>query len=64
MLECEGFKMFSGTMLVTPKNDNFPPQEITGVWLYKPEYDCWYCGGWSYSAEICQILEDKHKEIV
>ena len=51
-------------MLVTPKNDNFPPEKITGVWLYKPEYDCWYCDGWSYSAEICQVVEDRHIEIV
>lgn len=56
--------MFYGTMLVIPKNNNFLLEKITGVWLYKPEYDRWYCGEWSYFAEICQILEDRHKEIV
>lgn len=61
MLQCEGYKMFRGTMLVTPKNPNFPPQEITGDWLYKPEYGCWYCKGWSYVEDICTIKEDTTK---
>lgn len=51
MLKCEGYKMFKGTMKVNDK-------VIMGVWLYKPEYDCWYCNGSSYPAKVCTILID------
>ena len=62
MLKTEGYKMFHGVMTITPKpvgECNIPPTDIDGVWLYKPEYDCWYCKGWSYPAEICTIKVDK-----
>ena len=62
MLVCEGFKMFDGSALITPKNDRFPPRRIHGTWLYKPgeEYDCWYVNGSSYPAEVVSdIQEDK-----
>ena len=52
MLKCEGYKMFSGSAVIRPKNPKFPPQTIKGTWLYKPEYDCWYVNGSSYMAEI------------
>lgn len=52
MLTCEGYKMFYGMATVTPVNPKFPQQTITGTWLYKPEYDCWYVNGESYPAEI------------
>lgn len=59
MLQCEGYKMFYGVMLVTPLNPFIKPMEIKGTWLYKPEHDCWYCGSASYPAKICCVKEDK-----
>lgn len=58
MLECEGYKMFYGTATVTPKNPKFPPSTLTGTWLYKPEYDCWYVDGQSYMAEIVSDIHE------
>lgn len=60
MLVCEGYKMFRGTMKITPKG-NFKEELITGDWLYKPNYDTWYCKGRSYSANICEIIDDLTK---
>ena len=57
MLQCECYMMFRGTMRITPLSGNCG-YEVTGTWLYKPEYDCWYCGGNSYPAEICEVVED------
>lgn len=51
--------MFNGVMSIIPKNPNFPYEEIEAIWLYKPEYDCWYGNGSSYPADICEVLEDK-----
>lgn len=61
MIEVEGYKMFVGVMNVTsfvetPKNAIM--LSIEGSWLYKPEYDCWYCNGSSYPACICSISKD------
>lgn len=56
MICVEGYKAFRGTMRITPKNPEFPPRDITGDWLYKPEYDCWYGGGASFSAQICEVI--------
>ena len=50
MLKCEGYKMFEGTATVRPVS--LPPFDVTGTWLYKPEYDCWYCNGRSFPASI------------
>ena len=58
MLECEGYKMFRGKATIVPKNKLFKPYQIEGDWLYKPEYNCWYCGGWSYPAEIVTDIEE------
>lgn len=55
MLSCEGYKMFEGKATVTPTNTKFPPRVEDGVWLYKPEYDCWYVNGNSYPAKIVDI---------
>lgn len=45
MLKCEGFKMFKGTARIVPTNPDFPPYELEGTFLYRPDYDCWYgCG--------------------
>ena len=41
MLKCDGYKMFHGTVTVTPVNDK-PPYEITGTWLYRPDTKYWY----------------------
>ena len=54
MLSCEGYKMFKGIMKVNTGT-------VEGIWLYKPEYDCWYCGGSSYPAIVCEILVDNTK---
>lgn len=51
MLSCEGYKMFRGSMKVGA-------HVVEGVWLYKPEYNCWYCNGSSYPAEVCTVLVD------
>ena len=59
MIECEGYKAFYGTMLIRPKTSARAPFIDIGHWLYKPEYDCWYCNGHSYSAEICEVEDDK-----
>ena len=49
--------MFHGTMMITPKN-NIEPFSVEGTWLYKPEYDTWYCKGASYPNDICKIISD------
>jgi hypothetical protein len=59
MIKVEGYKAFNGTMKITPKNVLFPPFEIKGDWLYKPEYDCWYDGKSSYPASICEVIEER-----
>ena len=56
MLSCEGYKMFKGIMKVNGINKN-----IEGTWLYKPEYECWYCNGSSYPSKVCEILIDNTK---
>ena len=58
MICVEGYKAFRGVMKITPKLSSISPKDISGDWLYKPEYDCWYCNGSSYPASICEILED------
>ena len=56
IIEVEGFKSFRGKMRV-----DFPifkeSDIIAGDWLYKPNEECWYCGGNSYPAEFCEIVE-------
>ena len=59
MIQVEKYKAFRGSMRITPKNPQFPPQEIYADWLYKPEYDCWYGHGQSFMAEICQVVSDE-----
>lgn len=62
MLTCEGYQMFYGSATITPKNHNFEPFELVGTWLYKPEYDCWYCAGNSFPAKIvsdCREMNQK-----
>ena len=60
MLEVEGYKMFYGIMKIFPKNVEIQLYDVEGTWLYKPEYKCWYCGGWSYPEDICSVIADFH----
>lgn len=52
MLECEGYKMFRGAATIVPKCAAVEPFTLAGTWLYKPDTDCWYCGGRSFGADI------------
>lgn len=63
ILKCEGYMMFEGKMIINPKNE-IPAYTQEGIWLYKPEYDCWYCNGHSYPAEICVILNEDKEGII
>ena len=63
ILKCEGYMMFEGKMIITPKNE-IPAYTQEGTWLYKPEYDCWYCKGHSYPAEICVIVNEDKEGII
>lgn len=58
MIKVEGFKAFKGTMKITPKNPSITPFILTGDWLYKPDYNCWYGLGRSFMADICEVVED------
>lgn len=58
MIKVEGFKAFRGTMKIVPKRLGYEPFEVKGDFLYKPEADCWYGGGSSYPASICEVVED------
>lgn len=57
MLKCEGYKMFRGKGTIVPVNGE--PYTITGTWLYKPEWNCWYVGGRSFPAEIVTDIEEE-----
>lgn len=57
MIRVEGYKAFRGRMKISPINRE--PFHVWGDWLYKPEYDCWYCGGRSYPASICTVVGDE-----
>lgn len=59
MINVEGYKMFRGAMRITPKCEGVEPFEIAGNWLYKPQYNCWYSGGRSFVADICEVVEDE-----
>lgn len=65
MLKCEGYKMFYGAATITPCNPKRPdlrPFDVTGTWLYKPEYDCWYCAGASYPADIVSDIREMNHD--
>lgn len=57
MLKCEGYMMFRGKGTIVPVNKE--PYTITGTWLYKPEWNCWYVGGRSYPAEIVTDIREE-----
>lgn len=56
IIHIEGYKVFTGTMRITPKAA-VPAFELRGDWLYKPETGCWYGLGSSFAEEICKIVE-------
>jgi hypothetical protein len=58
ILKCEGFIMFDGSAIVTPKTDKVKPFILTGTWLYRPDNEAWYCQGRSFSKEIVSIIEE------
>lgn len=57
MIEVEGYKAFHGTLRITPVVP-YMPYELTGDWLYKPEYACWYGKGSSFPETICEVVEE------
>jgi hypothetical protein len=61
MIKVEGYKAFHGTMKIIPAAGN-PFKEPWFIsdkdWLYKPDTNCWYGDGRSFSAEICEPMED------
>ena len=63
MLKSEGYMMFRGTARVVPVSDKFPAKDITGDWLYKPEWDCWYVNGRSYPASIVQDIREEESDL-
>lgn len=72
MLECDGFKMFHGTVKVVPVNGK-DPFDVTGTWLFRPEWaiktpgGIWYCkpdcGGFaaSYPPDILDDFREDEK---
>ena len=56
MLICEGYKMFFGVCQINWASGT--PERVRGTWLFKPEYDCWYCNGRSYPGVIVEVVED------
>ena len=59
MIEVNGFKVFRGTMRITPIPSTSDPFEVRGNWLYRPKYDRWYGCGMSIEADNCEIVEDE-----
>lgn len=57
MLECEGFRMFRGSALVTPACQ-VKPFRVQGTWLYRPDFDYWYVAGHSYSPKIISDIQE------
>ena len=59
MIKVEGYKAFRGVMKIVPKRLGWDSYEVEGEWLYKPDTDCWYNGGSSYPASICEVARDE-----
>ena len=60
IIRVEGYVAFHGTMLITPKDSTVAAAFYIKDkdWLYKPNTECWYGDGRSFSKEICTIVED------
>jgi hypothetical protein len=51
--------MFKGQATVKPKCENARPFSVNGTWLYRPDTDCWYVNGMSFSKDIVEyFIED------
>ena len=59
MLCCEGYKMFQGSALVTPKNNTIVPFRMVGTWLYKPDTNYWYVNGHSFCKSIVSDIQEE-----
>jgi hypothetical protein len=60
MIKIEGYKVFSGTMEITPlSSSRVTPYILNGDFLYKPDMMCWYHGGSSYPEEVCKVVDDR-----
>ena len=58
MIKVEGFIAFHGDMKITPRNKLYPPFYVCDTdWLYHPDKECWYGGGCSYFADMCEPIE-------
>lgn len=62
MLKSEGYKMFRGSATVRPANGQV--LILTGDWLYKPEWDCWYVNGHSIPASIVADFQEEKDAIL
>ena len=61
MIKVEGYKAFHGDMKIEPKNTLYNAFYIVDKdWLYKPDTNCWYGNGQSFSADICTPVEEAH----
>ena len=52
LIKVEGYKAFRGQMWIKRPHGR---KVVSGDWLYRPDTDCWYCGGCSYPSQICEI---------
>lgn len=59
MLESEGYKMFRGVGEIRHAVTGAKIKEVSGDWLYKPDWGCWYVNGHSYPAECVVVVEDE-----
>lgn len=55
VLEQDGYKMFRGSLIVTPDPSYRPPFVERGVCLYYPDKDIWSVGIGGYPSSICRI---------
>ncbi len=59
MIKVEGYMAFHGSMKITPSNLSLEPFVIEDTdWLYKPDTKCWYGNGRSFTADICEPIEE------
>lgn len=65
MLQCEGYKMFKGTMRLLARLPGANDILYTGTWLYRPDNRMWYLNGCpdypfgtSFHEDRVQIVEE------
>lgn len=60
MLSVEGYKMFKGTIEITPpESTGIKAYTLSGTWLYKPDTGCWYGCGHSFPEKVCNVLAEE-----